>query len=144
MDECFGFLKLIEAETANLPLQGKEETDSPSEISLADTMNLLDAKVNMFINALNDFDAALKAPAGTRRYAAPELFVPGADVDGRADLYALGATLASLLLALHDYLHIFAPAELLPFYSYGFGWLLPAVLGGIIGALLSKPAAAQN
>ena len=57
---------------------------------------------------------------------------------------ALGATLASLLLALHDYLHIFAPAELLPFYSYGFGWLLPAVLGGIIGALLSKPAAAQN
>ena len=62
MDECFGFLKLIEAETANLPLQGKEETDSPSEISLADTMNVLDAKVNMFINALNDFDAALKAP----------------------------------------------------------------------------------
>ena len=58
----------------------------------------------------------------------------------RAGLYkgaALGATLASLLLALHDYLHIFAPAELLPFYSYGFGWLLPAVLGGIIGALLS-------
>ena len=62
MDECFGFLKLIEAETANLPLQGKEETDSPSEISLANTMNVLDAKVNMFINALNDFDAALKAP----------------------------------------------------------------------------------
>ena len=43
-----------------------------------------------------DHYAALKAPAGTRRYAAPELLEPGADVDGRADLYSLGVVLAAM------------------------------------------------
>lgn len=57
---------------------------------------------------------------------------------------ALGATLASLLLTLHDYLHIFPLARLFPFYSYGFGWLIPAAVGGAVGALLSKPASEQN
>ena len=60
----------------------------------------------------------------------------------RAGLYkgaALGAVLAALVLTLHDYLHIFSLVELLPLYHYGFGWLLPAAVGGAVGALLSKP-----
>ena len=48
----------------------------------------------------------------------------------RAGLYkgaALGATAASLLLALHSYFKLFPLAEYLPFYDYGFGWLIPAI-----------------
>ena len=52
---------------------------------------------------------------------------------------ALGATLAALVLAVHDYLHLLSFAERLPLYSYGFGWLLPAAAGGLIGALVSRP-----
>lgn len=60
----------------------------------------------------------------------------------RAGLYkgaALGATLAALVLTFHDYLDLFPLVEHLPFYDYGFGWLVPAVAGGVIGMLLSKP-----
>ncbi len=52
---------------------------------------------------------------------------------------ALGATLAALVLTLQDYLGLFPLAQQLPFYHYGFGWLLPAAVGGAIGAALSKP-----
>ena len=30
----------------------------------------------------------------------------------------------------------------LPFYDYGFGWLIPAIVGGVLGWLLSKPDSA--
>ena len=43
------------------------------------------------------------------------------------------------MLTFHDYLDLFPLVELLPFYDYGFGWLIPAAVGGVIGALLSKP-----
>ena len=61
----------------------------------------------------------------------------------RAGLYkgaALGATLAALLLTLQQYLGLFPLTGQLPFNDYGFGWLIPAAVGGVIGALLSKPA----
>ena len=61
----------------------------------------------------------------------------------RAGLYkgaALGATLTALVLTFHDYLDLFPLVERLPFYDYGFGWLIPAAGGGFIGMLLSKPA----
>ena len=64
----------------------------------------------------------------------------------RAGLYkgaALGATAASLLLALHSYFKLFPLAEYLPFYDYGFGWLIPAIAGGVLGWLLSKPDSAS-
>ena len=60
----------------------------------------------------------------------------------RAGLYkgaALGATAASLLLSLHSYFKIFPLVAYLPFYDYGFGWLIPASVGGVVGWLLSKP-----
>ncbi len=56
---------------------------------------------------------------------------------------ALGATLTALVLTLQQYLHVLPIVEHLPFFDYGFGWLLPAVLGGVIGALLSKPEKAD-
>ena len=43
------------------------------------------------------------------------------------------------MLTFHDYLDLFPLVERLPFYDYGFGWLIPAAVGGVIGALLSKP-----
>ena len=52
---------------------------------------------------------------------------------------ALGATAAALVIALQQYLHILEVATALPLYDYGFGWLLPAAVGGVIGALLSRP-----
>ena len=52
---------------------------------------------------------------------------------------ALGATLAALVLTVQQYLHVIPVVEQLPFFDYGFGWLLPAAAGGVIGALLSKP-----
>ena len=44
------------------------------------------------------------------------------------------------MLTFHDYLDLFPLVEHLPFYDYGFGWLIPAAVGGIIGMLPSKPA----
>lgn len=52
---------------------------------------------------------------------------------------ALGAIAAALVITLHNYLHLFDWTQALPFYSYGFGWLLPAAVGGVIGTLLSRP-----
>ena len=52
---------------------------------------------------------------------------------------ALGATLAALVLTVQQYLHVIPVVEQLPFFDYGFGWLLPAAAGGVIGALRSKP-----
>ena len=54
----------------------------------------------------------------------------------------LGATAASLLLALHSYFKLFPLVSCLPFYDYGFGWLIPAIVGGVLGWLLSKPDSA--
>lgn len=65
----------------------------------------------------------------------PGLYPPRRALQGGG----LGATAASLLLALHSYFKLFPLAEYLPFYDYGFGWLIPAAVGGVIGALLSKP-----
>ena len=62
VEECFGYLKQIKTETANLPIGG--ETDSPSEISLLSATNpVLETKVNEFTTAVDAFDDALKASA---------------------------------------------------------------------------------
>lgn len=59
-EECFGYLKQVETETANLPIQ--EETETPSEISvLSATDSILETKVNEFTTAVDGFDDALKA-----------------------------------------------------------------------------------
>ncbi len=49
---------------------------------------------------------------------------------------ALLATAASLLLTLHDVTGAFAFVRAAPLYSYGFSWLIPAVIGAAAGALL--------
>ena len=59
-EECFGYLKQVVAETANLPIGGEAET--PSEISLLSATNpLLETKVNEFTTTVDAFDDALKA-----------------------------------------------------------------------------------
>ena len=59
-EECFGYLKQVETETANLPIGGEAET--PSEISLLSATNpLLETKVNEFTTTVDAFDDALKA-----------------------------------------------------------------------------------
>ena len=61
VEECFGYLKLVETETANLPLQEEDGTGSPSVVSLANTASVLDATVTSFTTAVDAFDTALKA-----------------------------------------------------------------------------------
>lgn len=51
---------------------------------------------------------------------------------------AAGAVAASLVLTAHDLTGALAFVEAAPLYAYGFAWLLPAVLGGVIGALSTK------
>ncbi|MEC4175887.1 branched-chain amino acid transport system II carrier protein [Adlercreutzia sp. R7] len=51
---------------------------------------------------------------------------------------ALMATAASLLLTLHDVTGAFAFVQAAPLYSYGFSWLIPAVVGAAGGALLGR------
>ncbi|MEC4184140.1 branched-chain amino acid transport system II carrier protein [Adlercreutzia sp. R21] len=51
---------------------------------------------------------------------------------------ALMATAASLLLTLHDVTGAFAFVQAAPLYSYGFSWLIPAVIGAAAGALLGR------
>lgn len=46
---------------------------------------------------------------------------------------AAGAVAASVLIVGETYLACFPFVSLLPFYDYGFGWLLPAVAGGLVG-----------
>jgi LIVCS family branched-chain amino acid:cation transporter len=60
----------------------------------------------------------------------------------RPGLYKGAALGASLLLALHSYFKLFPLVSCLPFYDYGFGWLIPAIVGGVLGWLLSKPDSA--
>ena len=61
-EECFGYLKQVETETTNLPIQ--EEAETPSEISvLSATDSILETKVNEFTTAVDGFDDALKASA---------------------------------------------------------------------------------
>jgi len=59
-EECFGYLKQVETETASLPIQ--EETETPSVVSvLSATDSILETKVNEFTTAVDTFDDALKA-----------------------------------------------------------------------------------
>ena len=60
-EECFGYLKQVETETASLPIQ--EETETPSVVSVlsAATDSILETKVNEFTTAVDTFDDALKA-----------------------------------------------------------------------------------
>lgn len=52
---------------------------------------------------------------------------------------ALGAALFTVVELLHDYELISLPwIEKIPLEPLGLGWLLPAVLGGILGGILSK------
>ena len=61
---------------------------------------------------------------------------------------AFVAALVSLVAAVHDYTGLFLFVESLPFFDYGFGWLLPAVVGGLIGgvakSLLSRRLPASS
>lgn len=54
-----------------------------------------------------------------------------------------GALLASLLDFLASLGLPFAFIRLLPLSSFGFGWLLPAVVGGVVGVLLGKKMNAE-
>ena len=59
-EECFGYLKQVKAETANLPIQ--EETETPSVVSVLSTVDsVLKTKVDEFITSYDAFDDALKA-----------------------------------------------------------------------------------
>ena len=52
-------------------------------------------------------------------------------------LAALGALVTSLLNALSTYGGLTLPfLEALPFASIGFGWLIPAAVCGVLGALI--------
>ena len=61
VEEDFGFLKLVLAETENLPGQSEEEPGLPDVQST--TPPALTAAVNSFATAFNAFDTALKASA---------------------------------------------------------------------------------
>ena len=59
-EECFGYLKQVKTETANLPIQ--EETETPSVVSVLSTVDsILKTKVDEFITSYDAFDDALKA-----------------------------------------------------------------------------------
>ena len=61
VEESFGYLKLVETETVNLPLQEEGGTGSPSVVSLSNTASVLDSSVTSFTTAVDAFDTALKA-----------------------------------------------------------------------------------
>ena len=65
VEEIFGFLKLVLAETANLPGQGEEEPEPGlPEVQSVKTANpVLTNAVTTFTDAYNAFDTALKASA---------------------------------------------------------------------------------
>ena len=59
-EECFGFLKQVETETANLPIGSEEER--PGGLStMSATDSILETKVNEFTTTVDAFDDALKA-----------------------------------------------------------------------------------
>ena len=63
VEEIFGYLKFVLAETANLPGQGEEEPDRPEVQTLSATDTVLTDAVTAYTNAFNAFDTALKASA---------------------------------------------------------------------------------
>ena len=65
VEEIFGYLKLVLAETANLPGQSGEETEPGlPEVQSAKTANpVMTSAVTTFTDAFNNFDTALKASA---------------------------------------------------------------------------------
>ena len=61
-EECFGYLKQVETETANLPIGSEEER--PGGLStMSATDSVLETKVSEFTTAVDAFDDALKASA---------------------------------------------------------------------------------
>ncbi len=57
---------------------------------------------------------------------------------------ALVATVASLMVAVHDYTNLFTFVEMMPLFDYGFSWLLPATAGGIVGGLIKGALAMRS
>lgn len=60
---------------------------------------------------------------------------------GNRNIYkgaAVGAVIASVLIVGHTYFNWFSFASMLPFYDYGFGWLVPAAAGGMIGKFTGR------
>ncbi len=51
---------------------------------------------------------------------------------------AFGAVVSSLLITGYAYVDFLGFAKNLPFYDLGFGWLLPAILGGICGKCMKQ------
>ncbi|MDO5346320.1 MAG: branched-chain amino acid transport system II carrier protein [Lachnospiraceae bacterium] len=51
---------------------------------------------------------------------------------------ALGAIIFSLFITGYDYVGLFGFVKSLPFYDFGFGWLLPAVVGGMCGKYMKQ------
>lgn len=51
---------------------------------------------------------------------------------------ALGAFIGGFLVMLHDSFKLLAPLSHLPLYNYGFGWLSFALVGGLLGLLMTK------
>lgn len=51
---------------------------------------------------------------------------------------AIGAVAASVAITLYSYTGALSFVTCLPLYDFGFGWLLPTVIGGVIGALWKK------
>lgn len=61
------------------------------------------AAVNPYIIKAGEKKMVEIEPVGTPGYAPPEQFEPGVEIDGRADIYALGATLHDMLTGIHPY-----------------------------------------
>lgn len=61
------------------------------------------AAVNPYIVKAGEKKIVEIEQVGTPGYAPPEQFEPGVEMDGRADIYALGATLHYMLTGIHPY-----------------------------------------
>lgn len=77
----------------------------PENVMLTDQGGYV--KLIDFGSAVSGRYAVLNEPAGTRRYAAPELLA-GGEVDGRADIYSLGVMMDELA----DHMHVASPFRL--------------------------------
>lgn len=51
---------------------------------------------------------------------------------------ALATFLVSIVIVAESVLHIKLGSALLPLSSYGFGWLLPATIGGVVGSMFGQ------